>query len=168
MTSKIKCYHTHPKVPLDAAVKGELYGGNGFAPCHKADLYVDLNPRQGIQAHRTYDTKDGGKYINFPIPNMGVPNLKKLHKLVDTLVTALEAGEVVHVGCIGGHGRTGLVLAVLVKKLTGNVNAVHWLRDNYCNRAVESAQQIDYLYDHFGISKVNPVYGNRVNWIGEL
>lgn len=163
-----KCYHAHPPVPLSDYVKGKLYGGNGYAPCQKADWYVDLNPRKDVQPHRTYETKDGGEYINFPIPNMGVPNLRKLHKLVDSIVERLEAGQDVHVGCIGGHGRTGLVLAVVVKRITGNLDSITWLRDNYCIKAVESSEQVVYLQLNFGIKSAKPRYANKPNWIGDL
>lgn len=161
-----KCYASHPPVPVTC--EGRLFGGNGYAPTQKADWYVDLNPRTDVQAHKLYNTKDGGHYTNFPIRNMSVPNLKKLHNLVDGIVSALEQGKSVHVGCIGGHGRTGLVLAVVVKRLEGTLDAVAWLRENYCIKAVESQSQIDYLFDNFGITKVAPRYASKPNWIGDL
>lgn len=161
-----KCYMNHPPVAVNC--EGSLFGGNGYVPARKADWYIDLNPRKDVHAHRLYDTNDGGKYTNFPIPNMGVPNLKKLHKLVDAIVDALEQGKDVHVGCIGGHGRTGLVLACVVKRLEKRDDAIHWLRQYYCPKAVESEAQVQFLHDHFGITKIEPRYASQRNWIGDL
>lgn len=51
-------------------------------------------------------------------------------------------GFSVEVGCIGGHGRTGTVLACMA--VLGGVpgkEAVEWVRDNYCWHAVESEKQ---------------------------
>lgn len=51
-------------------------------------------------------------------------------------------GARVEVGCIGGHGRTGTVLACMAV-LAGvpGSEAVQYVRTNYCKNAVESAKQ---------------------------
>jgi Swiss Army Knife protein, DSP-PTPase phosphatase domain len=52
-------------------------------------------------------------------------------------------GERVEVACVGGHGRTGTVLACMAV-LAGvpGPEAVEWVRAHYCRRAVqEPAQQ---------------------------
>ena len=59
-----------------------------------------------------------------------------------------------HCGCIGGHGRTGTFLAALVTEMSGEKDSISYVRDNYCHRAVESTCQIDFLAEHFGITKV--------------
>jgi len=49
--------------------------------------------------------------------------------------------------CTGGHGRTGTALSsflIVVGGLTA-AEAVHVIRSDYCNRAVETAGQINYL-----------------------
>lgn len=166
--NQLKCYHTHPAINLPE-VEGTLYGGNGYAPVKKADWYIDLNPRNDVTPHQLYDTKDGGKYTNFPIPNMGVPNIKKLRNLVQSICEALEKGTDVHIGCIGGHGRTGLVLAAVVRRITGNLDSIDWVRNNYCVKAVESQKQVEYLERHFGIKPVKPRYDSSPSWvIGDL
>ena len=57
-----------------------------------------------------------------------------------------RAGEVVEVGCLGGHGRTGTALACLAV-LAGHPadDAVAWVRRTYCDRAVETDEQADYV-----------------------
>ena len=58
-----------------------------------------------------------------------------------------KAGGTVEVACYGGHGRTGLVLAVLAALRMGwpADEAVSRLRDAYCHRAVESQSQVVYV-----------------------
>ena len=76
-------------------------------------------------------------------PDFGVP--ASVHDLRAALVDLLDrarGGEVVEVGCIGGHGRTGTALACLAV-LTGTptADAVAWVRAHYCDRAVETPEQ---------------------------
>jgi hypothetical protein len=82
-------------------------------------------------------------------PDLGVP--------LDAAVTSREIraaferarrGERVEVACVGGHGRTGTVLACMAI-LAGvpSAEAVGWVRGAYCHRAVqEPAQQ--YWVEH--------------------
>ena len=57
-----------------------------------------------------------------------------------------RAGERVEVGCAGGLGRTGTVLACMAT-LAGvpPSEAVDWVRANYHRRAVETAEQADFV-----------------------
>jgi hypothetical protein len=56
-----------------------------------------------------------------------------------------SAGEIVEVGCVGGLGRTGTVLACMAV-LAGvpAADAVAWVRSNWDVRAVETAAQKDW------------------------
>ncbi len=57
-----------------------------------------------------------------------------------------QAGERVEVGCAGGLGRTGTVLACMAV-LAGVPSdaAVAWVRSNYDERAVETVEQEDWV-----------------------
>jgi hypothetical protein len=57
-----------------------------------------------------------------------------------------RAGERVEVGCAGGFGRTGTVLACMAT-LAGvsAADAVKWVRANYDRRAVETPQQEEFV-----------------------
>ena len=50
--------------------------------------------------------------------------------------------------CMGGHGRTGTMLAILAAKL-GKVKKgdcpVEWVRNCYCKKVVETTAQLDYI-----------------------
>ena len=76
-------------------------------------------------------------------PDFGVP--ADLDGFRAALADALERarrGEIVELGCRGGHGRTGTALACLAI-LTGTPpnEAVEWVRANYCENAVETDEQ---------------------------
>jgi len=82
-------------------------------------------------------------------PDFGVPTNSDL--AVSQIRAAFERakrGETVEVACIGGHGRTGTVLACMAILAGVPVSeAVAWVRAAYCTRAVqEPAQQ--YWLEH--------------------
>lgn len=65
------------------------------------------------------------------------------------MVTALSgvlrrarAGEVVELGCLGGHGRTGTALACLAALAGLTTDPVAWVRSAYCRHAVETDDQV--------------------------
>lgn len=72
-------------------------------------------------------------------------------------------GLFVEVGCIGGHGRTGTVLAIMcVLEGLDTTEAISYVRSNYCKRAIESSSQewmVDYAhcFVNGGETKVRPV-----------
>ena len=55
---------------------------------------------------------------------------------------AARRGERVEVGCVAGHGRTGTALACMAV-LAGvpGEEAVEWVREHYCEKAVEPPYQ---------------------------
>jgi hypothetical protein len=82
-------------------------------------------------------------------PDFGVP--ADLDGFRAALADALERarrGEIVELGCLGGHGRTGTALACLAI-LTGTPpnEAVEWVRANYCEKAVETDEQLRLVTD---------------------
>ncbi len=81
-------------------------------------------------------------------PDRGVPNLgRSWWKSLAGEIKALDGK--VGVCCMGGHGRTGTMLAILVPMLGGVKGKkkcpVTWVRKNYCKEAVESDAQLDYV-----------------------
>jgi hypothetical protein len=82
-------------------------------------------------------------------PDFGVP--ADLDGFRAALADALERarrGEIVELGCLGGHGRTGTALACLAI-LTGTPTneAVEWVRANYCENAIETDEQLRLVTD---------------------
>ena len=78
-------------------------------------------------------------------------------QLITWTVDQLHAGHKVHAGCIGGHGRTGLFLAALYAHMTGEADAIAHVRKHYCEKAVETKKQVDFLVKHFGVKEADPI-----------
>ena len=156
---KPKCFTGHKVIDLRLGVK--LYGGSCLHPVvTDADIYIGLE--KGMVHPKKATPWNGGHVIQFYIPNMGVPKNKgEFKKLVNWLATQLVNGSAVHVGCIGGHGRTGMVLSAVYYVLQEDKYAISYMREHYCNKSVESAEQIDFLNNLYGIEKVTPIYSTK-------
>lgn len=86
-------------------------------------------------------------YIHWP--DYGSIPSNVYQKLLAHIIMLLKSGKSVAVGCLAGHGRTGSVLAGLIKKLenTSATEAIHRLRQRYCENVVETNEQIQ-LVEH--------------------
>lgn len=154
MTSRApikKCYETHPALPVG---EFKVYGGSCGHPIVKdADVYVGLDLGMA-KSVKSYPWEHGDSFL-FYIADMHAPtDPAQFKKLIEWLAVQLAASKKVHVGCLGGHGRTGTVLSALVSYMTGEVDAITYVRKHYCIKAVESAEQVDFLVKHFGVKKV--------------
>lgn len=91
---------------------------------------------------------DGGwtpSCLNYHVgwTDYGLPNRWELAAtmIVDAWRKA-EDRQWVEVGCLGGHGRTGTVLACMaIMSGVPASEAVAWVRANYCSEAIESSEQ---------------------------
>jgi len=82
-----------------------------------------------------------GEVIDWP--DGGVPrDSEQVAGAIHEAFEAARRGERVEVGCVAGHGRTGTALACLAI-LAGvpGERAVEWVREHYCEKAVESPYQ---------------------------
>jgi protein-tyrosine phosphatase len=80
-------------------------------------------------------------------PDLGVPSAptEAAAQIRDAFVRA-KAGEGVEVGCLGGRGRTGTVLACMaVLAGVSATDAVTWVRNNYDAAAVETPEQEEWV-----------------------
>lgn len=148
-TRKAPCYATHKPVKLG---NGTFFGGSCAHPqVDDADVYVGLDLSMPVRP-RSFPWMPGVEFV-FPIRDHDVPSDPKQFKhLIAYLAGQLDAGAKVHVGCIGGHGRTGMVLAALRAHMAQDKGAIEHVRANYCHRAVESLQQVEFLVEHFGVT----------------
>lgn len=142
------CYTKHPALPIGQYL---VYGGNCRTPSVlDADVYVGLD--SSFVSHSSLLPWTPAVGVSFQIQDMSVPaDIDQYKKLIEWLVSQIVAGKKVHIGCIGGHGRTGLVLSTLVKVMTGEEDAITYVRAHYCPKAVETSGQIEWLNKHFGI-----------------
>lgn len=146
-----RCYKSHPPLPLGGGLK--IYGGNGDTPIVKdADVYVSFL-HCITESPQSYPW-NSGEHFGFFIRDMGVPkNVVEFKKMVTWICQQVKLGQKVHMGCMGGHGRTGFVLAAVVKEFMGEEDAIQYVRDKYCKKAVESTEQVEFLHKHYGIKK---------------
>lgn len=97
-------------------------------------------------------------WLSLPIQDFGVPRADR--EFWDALALdigwILRAGTPVLIACLGGHGRTGLVVSILAS-LMGAVPEgecpVEWLRELYCLHAVETNEQVEYVYEILGLGE---------------
>jgi hypothetical protein len=76
-------------------------------------------------------------------PDFGLPEEPEVaaRQIVDAFGRA-QRGELVEVGCLGGSGRTGTVLACMaILAAVAPGEAVEWVREAYRPEAVETAEQ---------------------------
>lgn len=146
-----ECHHTHKPYPVAEGVT--IIGGSGLHPFNKTcDLYLALD-NAGPQSQPW----DGTASYVFHIPNYGVPKDPAAFKtMILWLVEQIKAGRKLHVGCMAGHGRTGMVLAALRRHLTGDPDAIMHVRGNYCDQAVETDEQIAWLVKHWDMNPAPP------------
>jgi hypothetical protein len=141
-----------------------------FSPLEQApkighgSLTIDLGWTGGFQTLTIY----GGPYDNFPegkmfglcvrrertkrrtdmlipIEDFQVPSND--FEVLDGVKAALDKalwGVPVYVGCMGGWGRTGLILAIIAKA-AGVKDPVGFVRENYTSHAVETEDQQAYV-----------------------
>ncbi len=134
---------------------------------HKFDTFL-LPKRQhrnikisGKRAHGPGTTPDFGLYAysgwmpdcvaefipwqDYGLPTCGYVNAAEAIKRAWDLA---ETGKVVEVGCMGGHGRTGTILACMAllsdPELTAKA-AIQWVRKVHCKEAIETNQQEWYI-----------------------
>lgn len=152
----VACYHSHPALTMPGT-SIQVYGGSCSAPkVSDADIYIGFDQSMTFTG-RNWPWKQGSEFL-FKVPDMGVPSKPVEYvKMVDWAKTQIDAGKKLHCGCIGGHGRTGMFLAALVSRY-GEKDAIKYVRTNYCQKAVESATQVKFLGEHFGIT---PVSGSK-------
>lgn len=150
----VSCWTKHPPYLIkDKDGSHEIIGGSCTSNYPDVDVFIALDG-SGRKGERSYPWNKGVD-IYFKIQDMGVPkDLTEFKKLISYTAKAMKNGKSVYVGCIGGHGRTGLFLAALTKFMTGDKDAITTVRENYCHKAVESTEQINWLNKHFGITKV--------------
>lgn len=99
---------------------------------------------------------NAGPRLSFPIPDYGVPQvgLDVWETLANDIATLMEQGTNVYIGCTGGHGRTGLAVSIIAGLLRSDItldDPVTWLREVYCDNAVETSEQIQYVFDILGL-----------------
>ena len=165
-----KCWTTHPVYEINGL---PILGGSCTANYpEEVDVFIGLD--RGMREGSRGLPWNAGHDVHFAFPDGGVPkDVKEFRNLLDWTLGQMRDGKGVYVGCIGGHGRTGLFLSALTTVATlGDPEPIYdsitRVREKYCKNAVETKKQVDWLAKHFGIKKVEPsksVYTfNKKGW----
>lgn len=162
------CYLSHKPLPIVVGdVTYEIRGGScTAAPPSDMDVLIAFDRGYVLVPHAMPWLP--GEFVFFPITDMSVPkSVTQFTKLIEWTAEQLVSGKKIHAGCIGGHGRTGTFLSALVKHMTGEEDAITYVRENYCKKVVESSEQVKWLHEHFGIKKVagsKSGHSKKSNW----
>jgi len=159
-----RCFHKHPPLPIEGHDKVLVYGGNCSNPVvTDADIYVGLD--YGMATHRQRFPWVEGDAIHYKIEDRYPPDdAKEFLELIEYLADQANGGAKIHIGCIGGHGRTGIVLAAMVALMTDEDDPISYVRKHYCKKAVETPAQVKFLVKHFGCVTVEgskPAYSGK-------
>lgn len=86
----------------------------------------------------------------------GVVDISVVTWMVKAIRTAMEKGLSVDIGCQGGHGRTGTLLACLIAHVEGldSANAIKAVHKRHCKEAVESLSQENLVREYCGEEKL--------------
>jgi hypothetical protein len=159
-SSYTRCYHSHPPLPITTkeGVGYQIFGGSCGYPAHlDAQVYVALQSGSYVGLPQPWEKGFGNiVQVMFPITDGKAPsNVTEFKVMIDWLCNQLREAKKVHVGCIGGHGRTGTVLAAVVHQMMPEVeDPITYVRTHYCEKAVESSEQVAFLVKHYGAKAV--------------
>lgn len=159
------CHAKHPALPIVVGDKTyHIKGGSVTSPTpeygsHEIIIPLDHGfawPGKAMEVpwdDRPKASVFKGAIYPYLIPDMTAPtDAPMFKKMIAYVAEQVLAGKKVFVGCIGGHGRTGTVLVALVAHMTGNKDALAYVRKHYCKSAVETQTQLAFLKEHFGIN----------------
>lgn len=144
-----RCYESHPAMPLPGRDK-VIYGGSCSMPIvTDADIYIGFDGSMRMQGG-LYPWNNQHEILHLITDQKAPANAKAFTALAAWTLMRIDEGRKVHCGCIGGHGRTGTFLAALVS-LCGEKDAITYVREHYCDKAVETSDQVDFLVKTYGI-----------------
>jgi hypothetical protein len=135
-----KCSHKHEEIKLhdDTSI---------FCSSARA-AETNVVPDFGLYADYIWSPKWRNEFIHWP--DYGIPTEEDLGltQIYEAYWRATQ-GEMVEIGCIGGHGRTGTILAIMhIASAEGEVTAdeaIKFVRKKYCSHAIESPIQEWYI-----------------------
>lgn len=144
-----KCYESHPALEVGGL---KFYGGSCITPAHKdADVYIGFDRNMTIRNYRPWKGEEPKQDVYFFIQDMSIPaDAEEFKALAEWAIQQAKDGKKVHAGCIGGHGRTGMFMALVTQLLQPELNAIDFVRENYCHHAVETVQQEKFLQHNYG------------------
>lgn len=145
------CYHGRPKLVFDSPIK--VYAGSAYQSCDPpaGAIVIDLADMYGVPVYIEgfeFQLKlEIPKRIRITWPDYAIPRIKK-PIWVSLAKSIIKENSPIFIACQGGHGRTGSALAILGGLLgcyDKDADPVLVVRTKYCDHAVETQTQIDYV-----------------------
>jgi len=95
--------------------------------------------------------------------DFGTVKPEMMEKLIQIVRTRLQMGQKVDVGCYGSHGRTGTFLSCLLGKMEklDGYTAIKEVRKRYCQYAVESDSQVQFIWKFLSKTPFNQNEKNK-------
>lgn len=136
-----KCSHFQAPFRLPSGV--EVY-----ASTYHGDRMNDPLPDLGIYLDGIWSPDTVAFHVGCPDYGTPIPPLASVIYVAREGLRAAGEGKRVEIGCVGGHGRTGLMLAIMALLSMRQPNArqaINLVRSAYCTEAIESAEQEWYI-----------------------
>ena len=154
-----KCRHYSPESAVTICEGVQIYPSSMNNNRKEEDL-AKFTPDFGLYADTGWKPEWRNEFIVFP--DYGIPTFDiAVEQITSACVRAADLDQKVEIGCIGGHGRTGTILACMFiwgsyrdgKPITPE-EAIKKVRDpktGICNHAIETEQQEWWvsLYSHY-------------------
>jgi hypothetical protein len=135
------CEHLMTPVTFTHPSNGDSVVIYASAGRHQAQRKSDQSPDFGLYADGIWRPVGRNEFINWPDFKTPAHDEVAAMQILDGFIRACS-GERVEVGCIGGHGRTGTILACMgVCAGLEPAQSINFVRDSYCSHAVETADQ---------------------------
>lgn len=135
-----KCRHFHKslELPNGLVVQGSSY--DNLQPSERR------TPDFGLYCDHMWNPTWRAEFINFPDYRAPRAFDSAAEAIVEAYGRAAD-GWSVETGCIGGHGRTGTVLACWVVLASGwnPQEAMQYVWQHYCKEAIESKEQVRFI-----------------------
>lgn len=104
----------------------------------KIDVLVPLNDLRG----KIWDMGYRNDIMYLPVSDYDVLPIDVEKHYVKKISDLVKDGKNVAIFCLGGHGRTGYIASLVMHEMEV-VDPIGLLRSNYCEKAVESSNQVD-------------------------
>lgn len=92
--------------------------------------------------------------IDLPIPDFSVPDRSQAERAAFAAIVLMWQGATPYVGCMGGKGRTGVLLGIIAKVALRTSrpfmrisypDPVEWVREHYRPEAIETREQEEFV-----------------------
>lgn len=129
--------------------------GNALVAAGPYSEYVEDDAYYGVKLAREIDAP---YVLKIDVKDFSTPDPDECEEVVWLMLAIMRGGGIPYIGCMGGLGRTGTVLGVLVKTLleastlrlfgvpVGSASdPVKWVRQYYRREAIETTEQEEFV-----------------------